>query len=71
MMKQFKMPPAEYRGMPFWSLNDTLEPAEMIRQVEEFHRAGMGGFFLHSRIGLITEYLGEEWMDALRAAIEK
>jgi hypothetical protein len=46
-----KNPPSEYRGMPFWSLNDRLEPAEMIRQVEEFHRAGMGGFFLHSRTG--------------------
>ncbi len=67
----FNHPPAEYRGMPFWSLNDRLEPAEMVRQVEEFHRAGMGGFFLHSRTGLITEYLGNEWMDALRAAIEK
>ena len=68
---KFNHPPVEFRGMPFWSLNDRLEPVEMIRQVEEFHRAGMGGFFLHSRTGLITEYLGSEWMDALRAAIEK
>ncbi|MFA6101654.1 MAG: glycosyl hydrolase [Victivallaceae bacterium] len=67
----FNHPPAECRGMPFWSLNDRLEPAEMIRQVEEFHRAGMGGFFLHSRTGLITEYLGAEWMAVLRAAVEK
>ena len=61
----------DYRPCPFWSLNDRLEVSEIIRQVEEFHRAGMGGFFLHSRIGLITKYLGKEWMDALRAAIEK
>jgi len=71
MLTSFNHPPAEYRGMPFWSLNDRLEPAEMVRQVEEFHRAGMGGFFLHSRTGLITEYLGTEWMSALRAAIKK
>lgn len=64
-------PPVEFRGCPFWSLNDRLEPVEMIRQVEEFYQAGMGGFFLHSRIGLITEYLGSEWIEALRAAIEK
>ncbi len=32
----FKDPPFEFRGIPFWSLNDRLEPAEMIRQVEEF-----------------------------------
>ena len=43
--KQFIDPPSECRGMPFWSLNDTLDPLEMARQVEEFHRAGMGGFF--------------------------
>ena len=66
-----KSPPVEYRGYPFWALNDCLEAGEMIRQVEEFHRAGMGGFFLHSRIGLITEYLGKKWMQALCAAIEK
>lgn len=70
-LKNFKNPSSKYRGCTFWSLNDKLEPAEMVRQVEEFHRAGMGGFFLHSRIGLITEYLGAEWLEALRATIEK
>ncbi len=67
----FINPPSECRGMPFWSLNDTLDPLEMARQVEEFHRAGMGGFFLHSRIGLITEYLGDKWFEALDAAVKK
>jgi hypothetical protein len=66
-----KSPSIEYRGCPFWSLNDTLEPSEMIRQVEEFHKAGMGGFFLHSRVGLMTEYLSEAWFEALEAAIKK
>ena len=69
--KQFIDPPSECRGMPFWSLNDTLDSREMVHQVEEFHRAGMGGFFLHSRIGLITEYLGDEWLEALDAAIQR
>lgn len=67
----FRRPPAEFRGCPFWALNETLAPAEMRRQVREFHRAGMGGFFLHSRIGLITPYLGDEWMDALEAAVSE
>lgn len=70
-MKDLNYIAMKYRGMPFWSLNDKLEPEEMVQQVKEFHCAGMGGFFLHSRIGLTTEYLGREWMDALRAAIEK
>lgn len=30
---------------------------------------GFGGFYLHSRIGLDTDYLGEEYMDAVKACI--
>ena len=67
----FKRPPAEFRGCPFWALNESLDPMEMRLQVQEFHRAGMGGFFLHSRIGLITPYLGEAWMEALEAAVSE
>lgn len=69
--KIFKNPPAIYRGCPFWALNDELVPKEMSRQVEEFHKAGMGGFFMHSRIGLITEYMGKEWFESLKAAVDK
>ena len=26
---------------------------------------GLGGYFMHSRTGLITEYLGDEWFDLI------
>ncbi|OAS19167.1 glycosyl hydrolase [Paenibacillus oryzisoli] len=69
--QQLLHPPNEYRTIPFWSWNDTLEIAELERQIEEMHRAGIGGFFMHARGGLQTPYMGEEWMDAIRACLVK
>jgi hypothetical protein len=31
---------------------------------------GMGGFHMHSRSGLDTEYMGKEYMDLVRACVE-
>jgi hypothetical protein len=67
----FKTPPVEYRGCTFWSLNDRLERGELERQLKEFKEGGMGGVFLHSREGLLTDYLSDEWFDLLGFAIEK
>lgn len=58
-----------YRPVPFWSLNDTLEPSETARQVRLMHRAGLGGFFMHARGGLRTPYMGEEWFENIDAAL--
>ncbi len=65
----FTNPPAEWRSVPFWALNDVLEPAEIERQLEAFAEGGFGGAYLHSRIGLLTEYLGEEWWQAMDAGV--
>jgi hypothetical protein len=65
----FLNPPLEFRSAPFWSLNDRLDTAEMARQIHDFKEAGYGGFFLHSRTGLLTEYLGREWWDAMDAGV--
>jgi hypothetical protein len=48
-----------------------LETGELERQIEEMHKAGIGGFFMHARGGLLTPYMGEEWMSAVRTCIEK
>ena len=32
---------------------------------------GLGGFFMHSRVGLNTPYLSEEWFDCIRACIDE
>jgi hypothetical protein len=62
---------SEFRQIPFWSLNDLLTESEMRRQVNEFGKAGFGGYFLHSRIGLVTPYMKDEWMKTLAAAIDE
>ncbi len=68
-MKAFRNPGTEYRGAPFWSWNDRLEDAELVRQIESMMQAGMGGFFMHSRTGLLTEYMSEQWMQHIRTCV--
>ena len=57
----FSSPGAEWRGKPFWSWNGELRGEELVRQARIRKELGLGGYFMHSRTGLITEYLGEEW----------
>jgi hypothetical protein len=66
----FLDPPKEYRPAPFWSWNDDLQNEELVWQVEQMKTQGFGGYFMHSRVGLITEYLSEEWMDRIRTCLE-
>ena len=57
--------------MPFWSWNDKLQPEELRRQIRWLKEMGMGGFFMHARGGLKTEYLSEEWMEAVDACADE
>ncbi len=67
----FARPSAEYRGAPFWSWNGTLDRARLLRQLDELAAMGMGGAHLHSRTGLATPYLGEEFRQHVRAVVER
>ncbi|MFB3895470.1 MAG: glycosyl hydrolase [bacterium] len=66
----FSTPTAEFRSAPFWSWNDKLEPQELVRQIKEMKQQGIGGFFMHTRIGLITPYLSKEYMTCIRTAVK-
>ena len=66
----FRNPGPEWRAKPFWSWNGNLEKDELIRQIEVFKEMGMGGFFMHSRVGLQTEYLGDKWFDLINACAD-
>lgn len=57
----FRAPGVEWRGKPFWSWNGELRGEELVRQAHIMKEMGLGGYFMHSRTGLITEYLGEDW----------
>ena len=71
IQKQWKEPEAWYRSFPFWAWNGRLEKEELIRQIRLLKEAGVGGFFIHSRDGLETEYMGPEWMDCVKAAVQE
>ena len=69
--KLFQSPTAEYRGTPFWAWNDKLEKEELFRQIEELKEMGFGGFHMHSRSGMATPYLSEEFMGLVRGCTDK
>ncbi|MCE5315664.1 MAG: glycosyl hydrolase [Armatimonadota bacterium] len=68
-METFKNPPSRYRPIPFWFWNSKLRKDEIESQIRDFHAQGLGGFFIHARFGLETEYLSREWMDCVRHAV--
>lgn len=68
MLESFKTPPSEYRIAPFWFWNFALDENEIERQIREMHAKGIGGFFIHGRFGLRTEYMGELWMRCIERA---
>lgn len=71
ILQELESPAAEYRGHPFWSWNDKLDP-EMLRwQIREMKRVGLGGYFMHARGGLITEYLSDDWFDCIKACVDE
>lgn len=69
-LSAFASPPVEYRGMPFWSWNDKVHKEELIRQLEAFRRAGLGGIFVHPRPGVWVPFLSEEYFALIDACVE-
>ena len=61
----------DYRSIPFWSWNDKLETTKLIEQIHWMNDSGIGGFFMHARSGLQTEYLSEEWMQCIEACADE
>ena len=67
----FKNPTAEYRGTPFWSWNNALDEAQLLRQIDSLAKMGFGGFHIHARTGLATAYLGDAFMSAVKTCTEE
>jgi hypothetical protein len=68
---QFGNPGPEFRGKPFWSWNGELHEDELLRQIDVLQKMGMGGYFMHSRTGLATEYLGEDWFKLINRCADQ
>ena len=70
LLKGLKDHLAEYQSLPFWSWNDRLDPQKLKEQIDWMKEQGIGGFFMHARGGLRTEYMSEEWMQCVDACID-
>ena len=68
--KGFKNPDSILRPAPFWAINSKITPEETARQMADMIRVGLSGGFFHSRAGLVTDYLGDEWFAAMDAALD-
>ncbi len=69
--KLFKNPTSEYRGTPFWAWNCELDKDELLWQIDVLREMGFGGFHMHSRSGMATPYLSDEFMDLVKACRDK
>ncbi|MEI7435960.1 MAG: glycosyl hydrolase [bacterium] len=71
LLGDFQAPSSKYRGAPFWAWNGKLDPVELRRQIRLMKEMGLGGFFMHSRVGLDTDYLSDEWFKCVEACIDE
>ena len=63
--------PEQYQSVPFWSWNDHLDKDILTDQIRWMKEQGIGGFFMHARGGLRTEYMSEDWMQCVDACAEE
>ena len=71
LQHEFKNPGSLFRAAPFWAWNGKLEPDELRRQIRLMKEMGLGGFFMHSLVGLATPYLSNEWFDCISVCCEE
>lgn len=61
LMKNLKA----YRPIPFWSWNGKLKEDRLLKQIDEMKQQECGGYFMHARSGLQTEYMSDEWLKCI------
>lgn len=61
----------EYAPIPFWSWNNQIEQEEILKQIQDMKEVGCGGFIIHARTGLKTEYLSEEWFSLISVCLRR
>ena len=71
LRRQFQDPPAGYRTTPFFVWNGEVSEADIDRYLTDCKQQGLGGFFIHPRVGLITPYLSEHWFDLFAYTVRK
>lgn len=68
--EKFKNPDKEYRAAPFWSWNAKLDKNLLERQIGYFKEMGFGGFYMHPRGGMETQYMSNDYIEAIEHCIK-
>ncbi len=69
-MGLFRHPTKEYRGAPFWAWNGRLDKEKLEKQIACFRKMGFGGYHIHPRQGLATEYLSNEFLEFISYCVQ-
>lgn len=67
----FNEPPYEYSAIPFWFLNDDLEPEKLRWQLQEMREKRIYACILHARKGMTVPYLSEEWFERIHVILNE
>lgn len=70
-LNEFQSPSSMFRGAPFWAWNCKLDEETLVKQVGYFKEMGLGGFTMHCRTGMATPYMSEEFLDLIKACVER
>lgn len=65
MLNSFAEPPPEHRVHALWIWNSKLDPDEVVRQVQEMHNQGFGGFIIETGDGVMAQNSDAELTQAL------
>ena len=71
LRKEFAEPAKEYGTAPLYVWNTTITRELIDRTMTDLKDKGFGGVFVHPRMGLITEYISDEWYDLFRYTLDK
>ncbi|WP_084490075.1 glycosyl hydrolase [Niabella ginsenosidivorans] len=67
----FLNPDKEYQTAPLWVWNTRVTTGLIDSMLQEFKANAFGGVFIHPRPGLITEYLGKDWLLLYQHTVQK
>lgn len=61
----------KYYPMNYWGWLENISPDGVEWQIDEMDSHGLGGYVLHARGGLAVPYMGRQWMDSIKATIDR
>ena len=61
----------KYYPMNYWGWLENINPNMVNWQIDQMDSAGVGGYVAHARGGLEIPYMGERWMNSVKAMIER